>query len=603
MTQNNSKTSAKKIFSLIKEYFLHSDEKLAAWLLLIGAVLCIITVVALMAVLTWWTAGFWAVLTAKALTPFLISLGELTLITAALAGVTVTKNYLVGKLSIYWRNWLTKKCLKELFNSANNYLDLKRFPHVIDNFSQRIQEDIKNFVELTLELSEGILKSALSLGAFTGTLWIVGGSLTGTLLGLNIIIPGFLVWVALIAAITATITTYFIGKSLPQITQDVKRTEADLRKDLTQLNHGAENIAEEHAEGYYAASLEKTLQQVKEFSTKKLHAQTKIAAFQSFYYNIIQYLPFIFSAPLYFAGLIEIGQLMQVGMSFSQVSMSLSLMVESYEKIASCRACIERIVELQIALKDESMPNANTKSIFRKERDKASIKESINIKNLSIQPPQQSTSNYFLRGLNLKLLPGEHVLIKGKSGLGKSTLFKIISGTWQYGDGKITVPSSEKRQLYFLPQFPTMPYSTLRAILAYPEPAHSYNDKQYVAALQAIGEMNDFTSKLNETRDWSFLSGGQQQRISFARALLKKPAWLFLDEATSALDEESEDLVYRALQENLPNTTIVSIGHRSTIAKYHSRVVFFKLSDETQRIVELEDTRSVSVPSMSSSTS
>ena len=568
--------SWRKTFDLVKDYFLNSDEKLVAWLLLIGAVLCVIGIVALMAVLSWWSAGFWAVLTAKALIPFLMSIGEFALILSALVGVFVLKDYLIGKLSIFWRNWLTHKILNELFNSANNYLDLKRFSAEIDNIAQRIQEDVKFIVDLTLSLGTDFLKAVLSLGTFVGTLWVVGGSLSFVLLGLNFIIPGYLVWVALIVAIVATVATHYIGNSLAETNKKAEGAEADFRQALTELNDDAENIAQEHAEDYYKTSVTNKVQDINRTAHQKLNTKTKLVAFQNFYSQLAQILPTLLSAPLYFAGLIELGQIMQIGMSFGQVSVSLSWFVDTYESLSSYKSSIERITELRKTFEKEGIVLANAKSIVRKERNK----DSINIKHLNITEPQVSSTAHIMRNLNLKLKPGEHILIQGPSGLGKSTLFKAISGTWKYGDGKISIPSG--KNLYFLPQKPTLPHNTLMAVLAYPEPVSTYTEEQCIAALRAVGGMNEFIPKLHEKRRWSKeLSDGQQQRISFARALLKKPAWLFLDEATSSLDEESEEHVYRVVKE-LKDTTIVSIAHRKTVEKHHSRIVLFSVNAEKE---------------------
>lgn len=141
---------------------------------------------------------------------------------------------------------------------------------------------------------------------------------------------------------------------------------------------------------------------------------------------------------------------------------------------------------------------------------------------------------------------------------------------------------------YFLPQAPFLPRDTLEAVLAYPQPTNTYTESQYRLTLEAVGGMNNFIPRLKESSDWSVLSGGQKQRVSFARALLKKPRWLFLDEATSALDEESEDHIYKKVKETLPETTIISIAHRNTIKKHHSRIVFFKANEEKEVTLEEE---------------
>lgn len=574
MEKASSDTSWKMGFNLVKDYFVNSDEQLKAWSLLIGSTLCVIALVALMAAFAWWSAGFWEILIAKEMAPFLISMGQFGALLGAFVGITVLKNFLVGTLSILWRNWLTKKITNDLFEGDNNYLDLKRSSLDIDNIEQRIQEDVKNLVDLTLNLGTDLLRSVLSLGTFIGALWVVGGSLSFTAWGLNIVIPGYLVWVALIISVAATVMTHVIGKALPQDHKQAERSEADFRQEIAVLNDNAENIAEEHAEHYYQTSLENKIQDLKNSTSKKLDTQTKLIAFQSFYSQLTWILPNILSAPLYFTGLIELGQLMQIEMAFTEVSMSLSWLSNSYEQLSTYKASIDRIAELQKILEKNNL-DANSKAIVSEKRNG----NSLNIEHLNIKKP--SSTKYMMRNLNLKLDEGDRVLIKGSSGIGKSTLFKVISGTWKYGEGKVVVPANKR--FYFLPQKPTIPYGSLKSVLSYPEPAENYTESQYSSVLEEVGKMTDFIPRLDEITHWSNeLSGGQQQRIAFARALLKKPDWLFLDESTSQLDEKSEKRVYQLITQKLNTTTIVSIGHRSTIEKHHSKVVYFKVNKDRE---------------------
>ncbi len=587
-TEVSKQTNWQNVFALIKDYFIDSDQKLVAWSLLIGITLCVISIVALMTLFGWWSAGFWAALAAKELTAFLICMGQFALMLGALVGTYVLKDYLIGNLSILWRNWLTQKILGKLFDGENNYLDLKRFSSQIENISQRVQEDIKSFVDLTLSLSFDLLHSVLSLGAFVGTLWVVGGALSFVLFGFNIVIPGYLVWVALLTAVLATVATYYIGKSLAETNKQEECAEADLRQDLDVLNNDAENIAQEQGEKYYQRTLVTRIQDIYDITTLKLYIQTKLVAFQNFYMQIYQILPTLLAAPLYFSGLIELAQLMQVGMAFERVSSSLSWFANSYENLATYESNVERITELNHAMEAEGLAS-NPKSIVVKEKNK----DTLSIKRLHIMQPQASSTQYIMRNLDLKFKAGEHVLIKGPSGLGKSTLFKAIAGTWKYGEGKINVPQG--KNLYFLPQKPTLPHDTLIGVLAYPESVDTYTEEQYIAALKAVGGLDEFIDKLYEKRSWSKeLSGGQQQRISFARALLKKPDWLFLDEATASLDEESEHRVYSLVKE-LKHTTIVSIAHRQTVEKYHKKVVILKVNEAKEVEIQEQEVRAASV--------
>ena len=275
---------------------------------------------------------------------------------------------------------------------------------------------------------------------------------------------------------------------------------------------------------------------------------------------------------------------MEIGALFGQVLFSLSWFSNSYEDIADYKASVLRVDELDNAMLKG--PRITTsKSIFVHEGKT----NELSIRKLNITAP--SSTKYMIRELNLTFTPGENTLIKGRSGLGKSTLFKVMAGAWPYGDGDVSVPNHH--QMCFLPQKPSIRNDTLKAILAYPEPVDTYTDEQYEAVLHAVGGeknyMDKFIGELNTKKAWSkCLSGGEQQRISFARALLKKPDWLFLDESTAALDEESEECMYRLVEKQLKDTTFISIGHRSTIKKFHRRIVTLDADEEGKILLQDE---------------
>ena len=167
------------------------------------------------------------------------------------------------------------------------------------------------------------------------------------------------------------------------------------------------------------------------------------------------------------------------------------------------------------------------------------------------------------------LVPQESALVVGPSGAGKSTLFRAIAGLWPYGKGEILQPAYAK--LMLLPQRPYLPNGRLREALAYPAAATAFSDEQLRDALAKVG-LPALVERLDDEDNWQMrLSGGEQQRLAVARALLARPDWLFLDEATASLDEDSEAALYRAIVETLPNVTMVSIGHRSTLAQFHKR--------------------------------
>jgi putative ATP-binding cassette transporter len=124
-----------------------------------------------------------------------------------------------------------------------------------------------------------------------------------------------------------------------------------------------------------------------------------------------------------------------------------------------------------------------------------------------------------------------------------------------------------------LPQRPYFPVGSLKAAIVYPAEADTFSAKQVSDALTLVG-LPQLAPALDEQAHWNrMLSLGEQQRLGLARALLHAPQYLFLDEATASLDEAAEAKLYRLIEQQMPTTTIVSIGHRSTLEAFHQRNV------------------------------
>ena len=693
-------SSTRKSLSYLNDYFINSNQKLVAWLYLIGIILCVIASVGLMVGLTWWSAGFFPILMAKAIVPFLISIGQFAGMVTGLVFMSVLKNYLIEKLSIRWLNWLTERILMR-YLKYQNYLAAENNPHMLRNISQCIQEDIPKFVGLTLRLGSGLLKSILSLGAFSSTLWIVGGALAFVALGLNIVIPGYLLWVALIVAIIASVSTHFIAKSLAKKNQISEDAEAELRKGTEEVRKNAGNVAQENAEEFHLKYLHEKLSQVKSASNQKLVTQSRLIGFQDFYTNLSMILPDLIAAPLFFADLIELSQLMQIGMAFGEVSNALSFIVNSYEDIAKCTAAVNRIANIEQGFDEhEALIKANQSAVEQnlkanqhpssiiiipgtmrkpgKDKRKEENEGAINFKNITVkknpwvyhadgvslmtmavvpmstikfdqdaiilvksrlyyvnvtsktiteisknetnalnyeenykmlvesctvsrQPASERAlavitsltgrirTDIIFTQFKFKLKQGEDTVLIGAPGVGKSSIFKLISQNRIYGQGKITLPFG--KTLCFVPQRPTITDAiSLRGLLAYPSPDDAYSDAAYEEALLSVGiDRTVFNHHLDHTCAWSsILSGGEQQQIAVARAVLRNPDVLFLDEATSAVPKDVEEKIYTGLKKKLPNATFFSIAHKETVYKFHKKVVRLDV-DAVSKVASVEE--------------
>jgi vitamin B12/bleomycin/antimicrobial peptide transport system ATP-binding/permease protein len=243
------------------------------------------------------------------------------------------------------------------------------------------------------------------------------------------------------------------------------------------------------------------------------------------------------------------------------VQESLSWFIDIYPNFAEWKATVDRLTGFAATL-EKAREDAERIDGERNEVPGEGLK----IENLELKLPQGKP---LLSSTTIELKPGEHVLVTGPSGAGKSTLFRALAGIWPYWKGRIKLPKGAR--LLFLPQKPYLPIGSLKHVVCYPEDANRFSDEEIRESLKAVG-LQTLASDLERSENWAqVLSGGEQQRLAFARALLNRPDWLFLDEATASLPEEDQAALYRLLRERLPNTTLVSIGHRESLAQYHQK--------------------------------
>ncbi len=291
-----------------------------------------------------------------------------------------------------------------------------------------------------------------------------------------------------------------------------------------------------------------------------MRRQKRLTWFTAGYAQAAVIFPILVAAPRYFRGELPLGGLMQTAQAFGQVQDSLSFIITSYTDIAEWRAVVLRLLGFEHAL---ARVRAEAAAEGVRHADAAG---GVRLDRVQLALPG---GRPLLEDVSFDIRPGDTALISGPSGVGKSTLFRAIAGIWPFGRGEVRRPHDGR--VLFLPQKPYLPIGTLREVVSYPTPPAGVSDGAIAEALRAVG-LPELVGRLDETAHWAHaLSPGEQQRIAFARALIQKPAWLFLDEATSAVDEEAEAMLYGLLRQQLPETTVVSVGHRSTLRAFHAR--------------------------------
>jgi putative ATP-binding cassette transporter len=470
----------------------------------------------------------------------------------------VVSSYLV----IRWRRWLTQFYIAHWLSGHAHYR-MSLSGASTDNPDQRIAEDVARFIDGGGEggafgygvynYSIILISTLSSLVSFAILLWSLSANFT--IPGTQFALPGLLFWVALVYAATGTLITHLIGRPLVRIMFTRQKVEADFRFSLARLREYSEQVALLNGEKAESASLGQKFAALIANYIDMINQRKKLTAFTGFYGQLSPIIPYVFAAPFYFANKINLGVMTQTAQAFGHVEGALTFFITYYSSLAGFRAVLDRLASF-----DAAIEAAQTGSGFRVETGAPAPA----LRHASVALPNGAP---LLHKVDLALTSGRNLLVTGASGSGKSTLFRAMAGVWPFGSGLVALPAAGKMML--LPQKPYIPIGPLREAVVYPAAPGRFDDKEIAAAL-IDARLPDLAKKLESSDNWSQrLSGGEQQRLAIARAVLARPDWLLLDEATAALDEETEAEIYKMLGERLPHTTLVSIGHRSSLVAYH----------------------------------
>ncbi|MES2406016.1 MAG: ABC transporter ATP-binding protein/permease [Pseudomonadota bacterium] len=476
------------------------------------------------------------------------------LVFAILATISVTRAlfnfYLRQAFLIHWRAWLTDNLI-ERWLAHQGYHRSQYVPNAPDNPDQRIQQDVESFVSSSLDLSMGLLDSVVSLFAFTIILWGLSGALA--LFGFEI--PRAMVFLVYIYVIVATVFAVWIGHPLIRLSFLSEQLNANFRYALIRMREYGESIAFFRGETVERGNLLTRFAGVIHNMWAIVYRSLKFQGFNLAISQTAVVFPFIVQAPRLLSKQITLGDMMQTAQAFGQVQDALSFLRSSYDSFASYRAVLIRLTGFLDSMDAAALlPSAHI----------VPSQHSVTIEALTVRTP---THVALVENLNLNLTANTALLIRGRSGIGKTTLLRAVAGLWPYVDGNVTRPIEQ--QALFLPQKPYLPLGSLRGALYYP--ASPVMGEQAAHVLQQC-HLGHLSTRLDETADWgSILSLGEQQRLAIGRTLLVQPQVVFLDEASSAMDEGLEHTMYRLLRESLPGSILVSVGHRSSLLEFHTQ--------------------------------
>jgi len=481
---------------------------------------------------------------------------------AAIAVITsLIEYYAESVLKIRWRRWMTERyCGRWLDDGSLFRTSLAGQP--ADNPDQRIAEDVRNFLNSTYAFSISLLSTVTTLVSFSIILWTI--PVDFTVPGTDITVPGLPFGVALAYSVVGTWLTHRIGKPLVPLEFARERYEADFRFSLARMREYSEQVALLRGENAEKRILGRRFDAIVSNFYGIVGRTLKLLTFTTCYFQANVVIPYLIVAPYFFLGKVTLGQMTQTAGAFGRVETALNFFIARYQSLASYKAVIERLTTFGAAIEEARKLGTKPPRIEQIEH----FGRDLVLRDLVLSLPN---GREIVSADRLTIEAGTTTLLSGPSGSGKSTLFRAIAGIWPYGRGRIVRPTDAKFML--LPQRPYLPSGTLMTAVTYPSVAGAYDDSAVRDAL-ALARLSSLASEIDREDNWpQRLSGGEQQRLAIARAVLDKPDWLFLDEATSALDEELEAEIYRVLIEVLPNTTMVSIGHRSTLTALHQRHV------------------------------
>ncbi|MBU8813429.1 ABC transporter ATP-binding protein/permease [Mycolicibacterium goodii] len=498
---------------------------------------------------------------------------------------TLLDLYLMQYFIIRWRVWLTDRLTGDWLDDRAYYRGrfLEAFDgEPVDNPDQRIQQDIDIFttgtgpetntptVATSQTLLFGSVYAVISVVAFTPILWNLAGPLT--ILGVTV--PKALFWIALIWVGATTVVAFWIGRPIIRLTFRNELTNAAFRYALVRVRDAAEAVSFYRGERTERATLATRFARIIANYRRLVLRGVAFLGWNRSISQIIEPLPLIVQAPRLFAGELQLGDVTQSSSAFSRVQSSLSFFRAVYDAFAGYRAAIIRLDGLVTA-------NEQARALPRLQA-RRSTDGGVELEAVEVRSP---SGDVLLDNLDLRLAPGDWLVITGPSGTGKTTMLRSLAQLWPYSTGTVRFPggsdgpatgtgadtATEQHSVMFLSQLPYAPLGDLRGVVCYPSPPDAFDDKTIRAALDAV-TLGHLGSQLDTVADWAkVLSPGEQQRVAFARILLARPRAVFLDEATSALDAGQEFALYSILRQRLPMSIVVSVSHRDSVNRHHDR--------------------------------
>jgi len=527
-----------------------------------------------------WNKPFYDALAHRELKEFLLQLGVFAVIAGALLALNVGQRWLTEMMKLKLRQGLVHD-LVENWMQPGRAFRLANAGAIGVNPDQRMHEDARHLTELSADLGVGLLQASILLITFINVLWALSNGFAFHIGGRDIVVPGYMVWAAVLYSGSASLLSYWVGRNLIDRNSERYAREADLRFTLVRVNEHIDAITLVAAEGDEERRIEVDFAAVLTAMRRLVTGVTNLTWITAGYGWFTLVAPIIAAAPLYFAGNLTFGGLMLASGAFMQVQSSLRWFVDNFSTIADWRATLLRVASFRRALVSiHEMHEVEGRIAFI---DGEASKFSIDA--LQIASPAGCAK---LQERHVELKPGERVVIVGDSGADKTLLFRAMAGLWPWGSGRITRPKGTAT--LYMPRTAYLPPGTLREVLTYPSGGGQFEAQAFAQVLERL-ELQRLVPMVDETRNWEReLSEDEAHCLQFARLLLHAPAWAVIDGVLDNLDKAALQRAVDVLTKELAHTGVIYIGSQDADERLFERVLHLIKDADSRKLAPYKPT-------------